>query len=351
MFMSLPFTQGRLGLRTLKTGLAVALSVWVTWLLGSQYPIFAVVAVIYAMSRTINGTLETCREQLIGTAFGALTGCVFLYLFPDHALAFMGLGVIVVILLCNRMRVPIAIPLSCVVFCVICLNSPGTNNIAYSFYRFVDTLTGLLIAFAVNALILPYNNLPEIQKLMRSLQKEIPVYAWENILAYQFPDLQPLNRSLNTLNHELDIYEKERFQRKKRQADAAYLRGCQQLLTKMSEELFSICHLDSTPVATPENLQALGALGLEIPEDYHPDGKCSPEDHVVLNFHLRNMLDCHRYLTELLDSPDFPELPPAPWAPLENFLRRRFQLFKIRMFRIAIRGVFPRKKQNQTKKK
>lgn len=308
--------HGRIGLRTIKTGLAVSLSLLVTYLFGSQYPIFAVVAAISAMSRTINGTLDSCREQIIGTIFGALTGCLFLYFLPHYRLALMGLGIILVILLCNLMKVPIAIPLSCITFCVICLNDPGTNNIIYSFYRFIDTVTGLLVAFGVNALIMPYNNLPEIQKMMHELQAEIPVYAKSKIIYYQIPNLRSLNRKLEILNHEIDIYEIEPFQRKKRTKDLAYLRGCQQLLVKMSEELFSICHLDSTPVPTKENLKNMENIGLIIPQNYPKDGMCDEKDNVVLNFHLTNLIDCHRFLTMLLEDPDAPSVTFLPWKPI-----------------------------------
>ena len=59
-----------LGLRTVKTGLAVALALFFADLRGSPLPIFAAIGAIVAMSRTVGDAFETCRTQFFGILLG-----------------------------------------------------------------------------------------------------------------------------------------------------------------------------------------------------------------------------------------------------------------------------------------
>ena len=60
-----------IGLRTVKTGLAVALALFFADLRSSPLPIFAAIGAIVAMSRTVGDAFETCRTQFFGILFGA----------------------------------------------------------------------------------------------------------------------------------------------------------------------------------------------------------------------------------------------------------------------------------------
>ena len=60
-----------IGLRTVKTGLAVALALFFADLRSSPLPIFAAIGAIVAMSRTVGDAFETCRTQFFGILLGA----------------------------------------------------------------------------------------------------------------------------------------------------------------------------------------------------------------------------------------------------------------------------------------
>lgn len=290
----------RIGLRTIKTGLAVTISLLLSLLFDSEYSIFAAVAAILAMNKTISGTFETCREQIIGTVFGAVMGFIFIYLFPTNNAILTGIGIIIVIFFCNLMKIQIAIPLSCIVFCAVCLNSSATDNFSYIFIRLADTLIGLIIAVLINAFIKPYNNLPEIRKIILSIQDDIPQYVELKVINYHSPSLDPIHKKLKTLENEITIYENEIFKKHKRLKETALLNGCLQLLVRMTNELASIINLDSTPVPTKENLENLMSIGISIDENAVIGGKCPEEDNTVLNFHLKNLINCNNYLSTFM---------------------------------------------------
>ena len=84
-----------------------------------------------------------------------------------------------------------------------------------------------------------------------------------------------------------------------RRQEAAYLRGCQQLLDKMGGELAALCTMDSSPVPDDKMLARLKEHGVAVPEGLEKYGYCSEVDTAVMNFHVGNLLDAYDYLSIL----------------------------------------------------
>ena len=71
-------TKIHLGLRTVKTALAVTLALTAAELVHSTMPIFSAIGAISAMSRTLGDALTACLTQLAGCVCGCLIGLLFL---------------------------------------------------------------------------------------------------------------------------------------------------------------------------------------------------------------------------------------------------------------------------------
>ena len=82
-----------------------------------------------------------------------------------------------------------------------------------------------------------------------------------------------------------------------RRQEAAYLRGCEQLLAKMCGELAALCNMDSNPAPGEESIERLEAHGLTAPENLKDYCRCSPVDAQVMDFHIGNLLDAYDFLT------------------------------------------------------
>lgn len=297
-----------IGLRTLKTALAVFFALLFTTLRGSPSPIFAGIGAIVAMSRTIQDAVRACLTQLAGITCGVLLGYAVLALLPGHALLASGLGIVLVILCCNALRIDFAIPLSCIVFVSVCLMPADSDYIFYGLNRFLDTSIGLVTALAVNMLIKPYNNREKISAMMSRIFVSFPGYLYERVLCSHYPDLAPLRDKLHTLGDELTIFENQPIihltnrdaRRAAQREEAAYLRGCEQLLVKMADELTSLCTMDASPAPAPALCERLAALGLGLPEDMEARSRgFSDEDRAVQDFHLKNLLDAGDFFQEL----------------------------------------------------
>lgn len=285
-----------IGLRTVKTGLAVALALFFADLRGSTSLIFAAIGAISAMSRTVGDAFETCRTQLTGILLGAGFGALFVSLFANFRFVGIGLGLIALILLCVRLRLQFAVPLSCIVFVSICV-SPTSDAFQYGFNRLLDTTIGLATALVINVAIKPYNNSRRISDLLEQFRQSVPAFVSERVLHGRYPDLSPLKAQLDRISAELTIFEKQRlFRAHGHDEQAIYLRGCERLAQSVWQELSALCAMDEKGHLSVENAERLAELGLQI-----PDGVCAmPQStaDVVGNYHLDNLLRAWQFLGE-----------------------------------------------------
>ena len=92
----------RIGPRTLKTALAVTLSIIMVSFYGSSTSnlIFATIGALSAMGATFKESLESCFSQIAGVLFGVIAGVLLLSMHMPTLLA-SGIGVIVVITFYN----------------------------------------------------------------------------------------------------------------------------------------------------------------------------------------------------------------------------------------------------------
>lgn len=282
-----------IGLRTVKTGLAVAIALLIAGMRDAAMPIFAAIGAIGAMSRTLYDSRRACLTQFVGILLGCTFAYAYVTLLPFyHDPAAIGLGMIVVIAICNYFQWDYAISLSCIIFVSICLNSEDV--LWYAANRFIDTATGLIVAYAVNALIKPYNNRGLILRELDRFAAEIPGVLRERVAAKRYPDTEPLFDRLHRIDEELKIYEQQTFPHKKdRRADSIYLRGCYQLAVRVMQELDALCVMDVPGTLSQESMAHLEEYGIKTEAFAHA---AQDQHSQVMNYHLNNLLDAYGYL-------------------------------------------------------
>ncbi len=290
-----------LGLRTLKTAIAVTLSVLLIRLFAtdSLSVFYAAFGALIAMETTFSKSLMQGLTQLVGVFFGTLLGYVALLLFPDLAPAWMvGLGVLLLILLLRTLRLSFTVSLACIIFLSACL-TPTDTVLRDSLFRLRDTSVGIGIALLVNAAIRPYNNRQRIVSLLKLLREQVPKDLESIVVHERFPDLQMSVELLRHIDRELELYHSQHFFHRKND-DEARLSGCKQLAERMVQELEAICGMDCLGNLATENAAAMQALGLELPA--LAARKCTRHDTIVMNYHLEKLLTAYRYLGELIDA-------------------------------------------------
>ena len=138
----------KIGLRTLKTGLVVALSVILSAILKLEYPFFVVMTAIISMDKTMVNSLKMGRNRVFGTFLGACIGIGLSYIDRGNPLL-CGLGIIILIQICNHLKLQGAITIGGIVMTAIMVHTDKTP-LYYGFHRTLDTLVGATISFVVN---------------------------------------------------------------------------------------------------------------------------------------------------------------------------------------------------------
>jgi len=295
----MPRPRFRLGLRTVKTTLAVIISLFIASLFG-ELSIFPALASIAVMSRTFEEGLIECRNQAVGIFIGGVFGCVTATAFPDPPIWGIGLGILLIMVACASFNVVFSCSLSCAIFIVACMTEEHLviiNTLIRLFHTAIGLITGLLI----NYLIVPYNNSEKIYDLMEELLDSLPSYLDQSIFHHLYPDLVPIDTVIERLHYEMTIYRHQRFLRQKLHRDEyAYMSGCLQLAERIHQELTLLCRMDRTGIPDEDNLFQLKCLNLEIPESWPGPYICTEDEKTVTNYHLKKLLEARGFLTQML---------------------------------------------------
>ena len=290
-----------LGTRVVKTAVAVTLSVFLIRFFATDdlSVFYAGFGALIAMDTTFSNSLRQGLTQLIGVLAGTVMGYLSVLLFPSMTPAWMaGLGVLLLIVLCNALKLSFSASLSCIIFLSACL-TPTDDIVRDSLFRLRDSSLGIGIALVVNALIRPYNNKKRILALLGRLRAQIPGDIEQIVVKEQFPDLQESVAILRQLDRELNLYHSQHFFHRKHD-DEALLRGCYQLAQRMLQEMEAICGMDCLGDLAMENAAVMQELGMELPEAGLPGRKCTRHDTIVMNYHLDKLLSAYQYLGELM---------------------------------------------------
>ena len=150
------FKKYKIGMRTIKTGISVSLSMFIASLFNLKSPIFVGIGAIMAMQSSVSESFISGKNRIIGTIVGAIVGLFFSYLLPQNYI-FLGLGVIIVIYIHNLMNWKQSLTLSAIVFIAIFLNQESAR-IPYATNRLFDTFIGISVSMLVNYFIAAPNS-------------------------------------------------------------------------------------------------------------------------------------------------------------------------------------------------
>lgn len=170
-------TPPHIGMRTVKTTVAVMLSIIIfplltlaskkipensasilsllRFLLNRDSPIFACIASIIVMQPTVEKSLKQGSSRIVGTIVGGIVGLIFTFVctfLPYRLLHFalIGIGIVAVITFFNVIGSPKSTSIGLVTFLIIMINITNNTPIIYAINRIIDTAIGVVISVFIN---------------------------------------------------------------------------------------------------------------------------------------------------------------------------------------------------------
>ncbi len=153
----------RVGLRMVKTALAVSICFLIYFLRGEEgVPVFSTIAAIICMQPYVENSMETAFNRIIGTLVGAVFALLILHIIryiPWHYRFFrylvISFSVIPVMYVTVLFKKAGASALAAIVLLSICLSNGGAPPLMDAINRSVETIVGILVSLGVNCLHLP----------------------------------------------------------------------------------------------------------------------------------------------------------------------------------------------------
>lgn len=161
-----------IGMRNLKTAIAVAISVLVARMFSLESPFYTAIAAIISMQNSVEKGFKAGKDRMVGTLAGATIGIIANTVDNDNILV-ISLGLIVLITILNYIKLKDSISIAGVVYCAINLNLHGESGLTYAVYRTCDTLIGVTIAICINKLIYPPRSNAKIALDLKNLVSNI----------------------------------------------------------------------------------------------------------------------------------------------------------------------------------
>lgn len=279
-----------IGMRTVKTALAVTLSLMVIEYYGASPAkvVFATIGAISAVGPTFTASLLACATQICGVSVGALLALTLMALHVPSIVG-VGIGIMLIITSYHHLKLKLVPVLPCLVLVNICLN-PEVEALSYALGRIWDTAIGLAIGMLVNTLIFPYDNSRKIRRMMEGLDGDL-ICILEDLFDGDdhLPKADDLGEKIDALEGQLTLFSQQRLLRRKRQKrEIQRLTTCEDTAQALLVELEALCAMPSVGRLNRENRQALLALGAKVSRE-EPGVSETTED-VVSNYHVSQVL-------------------------------------------------------------
>lgn len=289
------------GLRTIKTAVAVVLSMIFVELYGATTSklTFAMLGAMAAVQPTFKDSVESCLTQIIGVLFGAVAG-VLLLLLPVHFLVATAIGLVLVITLYNALHIRFSPSLSCFMVVMIC-TTPGVEPMTYAFGRIWDTAIGLSVGMLINTMIFPYDNSRQIRSTIESLNKELirfleDMFDGDELL----PDAEEMAGKIDDVAGQLRIFANQRLvlKMKRQRRELKAFQACEGKARQLVAHMEVLCRMERPGRLTQENKCRLGSCDAVVRDERQLDE--INEIDIVTNYHVDRILSLRSELLEAL---------------------------------------------------
>ena len=276
----------KIGMRTIKTGIAVAIGLFIADLLNLNSPLFVGIGAISTMQSSVSQSFVMGKNRILATVMGALIAVIIEFLFPQN-LIFLGIGIIIVIQILNILGWKNSVALAAIVFIAVSLNT-NAEIISSAYHRVLDTFIGIVVGVLVNYFIAT----PNIDKLFNLFRDEFLFkakdYGYKLAVARSSIDIIGLRDELGELEKLQILIENETkmnlAKNKEKIQSAIILHKMQDIYSSLS----SLEIMKHIAILSPANLKLMEQV-YNIQCLWIEKAIISEED-IIFNYHLQKVL-------------------------------------------------------------
>ena len=299
--MKLTLEKIHIGRRTIKTVVAVVIAMLVAEYFGttSSRLIFAMMGAMEAVRPTFKESVEAVLSQFIGIVVGALAA-VLLHTLPIPYIISAGIGILIVIVFYNMLKLPYSPSLACFIVVMVCTTS-DVHPLLYALGRIWDSAIGLAVGMLINVLVFPYDNSKKIRQAVQNLDVELILFL-EDIFDgdNNLPDAELLEKKLADIAYQLSIFSNQvlPFHKARQKEKLKLFRMCEGRARRLVSHLEVLCAMDVPGQLNDENLAQLRAGGANIVEQ--PELTEWTDKDTITNYHVAQILALRKELLSII---------------------------------------------------
>lgn len=278
----------KVGMRTIKTVIAVIFTIAISEILNLRSPLLASIAAIMTIEYSISESFETGKFRMYGTILGGTIALIITFIAPENFLL-IGLGLILIINICNAFQWERAVRISMVVFLAIVLNYKDGDGVSYALNRTLDTLIGITIGTATNYFIRP----PKIEEKIKDtmdiiflgVERILEKLIWER----QFDELNTLSEEINNIGKEYKLFKKDLRFNTEKEDDIQSYNKLFNAFENINIHLKVIHSIKKSPIIDKDNKEYIEKyFNREVPEQ---DENNMDDLDLIYNYHLKIIID------------------------------------------------------------
>lgn len=285
----------KIGMRTIKTGIAAFICACVATTGIINNPFFAIGACVVSMQNTIKDSYIAGFSRIKGTLIGGIFGFLVVYAF-GHNIFIASIGIIFAIYCCNLLKEQSSIPVCVITYASIAYTITTQNPFIYSFHRTLDTTFGVIIGVLVNYTISKPNLLNDIISQIERF-RDLSFHIVRNNLLSENIDLVDYENKLYNLIDLLSKH-KEEFYSDKNSNDFFEFDKMIMKFKEIRIHLYCLKKIEKDFIISEENLEHLNFLfGLEVINKINSSQNNNHNIHhdnieisAVYNYHLHEIL-------------------------------------------------------------
>ncbi len=299
--MKLTLEKIHIGRRTIKTVAAVVIAMLAAEYFGttSSRLIFAMMGAMEAVRPTFKESVEAVLSQFIGIVVGALAAVLLhTLLIPDIVAA--GIGILIVIVFYNMLKLPYSPSLACFIVVMICTTS-DVHPLLYALGRIWDSAIGLAVGMLINVLVFPYDNSKKFRQAVQNLDEELILFL-EDIFDgdNSLPDADIMEKKLADIAYQLSIFANQvlPFHKARQKEKLKLFRMCEGRARRLVSHLEVLCAMEVPGQLNDENLAELRKGGANIAEQ--PELSEWTDKDTITNYHVAQILALRKELLSIM---------------------------------------------------
>ena len=285
----------KVGMRTIKTGIAVTLCVFAAKFLVEN-PMYAAVGCIVSVQDTVKGSVKLGLNRIKGTIVGGIIGFLSVLIKAGDPIL-CGLGIMATIYGCTTLKINTGIIVSSVTFLSIQLGDITYNPAHYSIHRVIDTGVGVIIGVLVNYLLARPNYVEKIADNLSNMEKIAKSCLKDKIINKEKFNIVKFEKEIKRLE---GIYSKliDELNYSKNKVDVENIQKEISLYKEIYFHMQSIELLDKVLYLNEENYKNIKDMYELEKINWDIDENASP----VFNYHLGKIIDEIKLLHNLNNS-------------------------------------------------